>query len=93
MARFASQLSASGPVVLLLGLPLLMGGAILAWIVQDQQPNSQALSKSLVDELLDQQSSHQSAAAGASAAEQELAVPPLGAQPCLLYTSPSPRDS
>ena len=83
MARFASQLSASGPVVLLLGLPLLMGGAILAWIVQDQQPNSRALSKSLVDELLDQQSSHQSAAAGASAAAQELAVPPLGAQAAL----------
>ena len=69
--------------MVLLGLPLVLGGAILAWILQGQQPNSRALSEALVDELLDQHSSHQPAAAAASAATQGLTVPPLAAQPAL----------
>ena len=81
MARIASKLRSLGPAVLMLGLPVLIGGATLAWILRAQQPTTLALSESLVQELLDQQAPGAAIASEDSRSEVTLAIPPLGAQP------------
>ena len=64
MARIASKLRSLAPALLLLVLPLLIGGASLGWILRAQQSPTQALSDSLVEELLNQQISSAAMAAG-----------------------------
>ena len=81
MARIESKLRSLGPALLMLGLPVLIGGATLAWILRAQQPTTLALSESLVQELLDQQASGAAIASEDSRSEVTLAIPPLGAQP------------
>ena len=81
MARIASKLRSLAPALLLLVLPLLIGGASLGLILRGQQSPTQALSDSLVEELLNQQISSAAMAAGEQPSAERLAVPPAAVQP------------
>ena len=84
MARIASKLRSLAPALLLLVLPLLMGGTTMAWILRGQQSSTLALSESLVDKLLNQQNSAEAVATAERSSALQLTVPPAGAQPDLL---------
>ena len=81
MARIASKLRSKAPTLLLLVLPLLIGGASLGLILRGQQSPSEVLSDSLVEELLNQQISSAAMAAGKQQSAERLAVPPTAVQP------------
>ena len=95
MARIASKLRSLAPALLLLVLPLLIGGASLGLILRGQQSPTQALSDSLVEELLNQQISSAAMAAGEQPSAERLAVPPAAVQPelairVMLHNGPGP---
>ena len=95
MARIASKLRSKAPTLLLLVLPLLIGGASFGLILRSQQSPSEVLSDSLVEELLNQQISSAAMAAGKQQSAERLAVPPTAVQPelairVMLHNGPGP---
>ena len=95
MARFATQLSSFWPRLLLVALPLLLGGSVLAWLVSDHKSQPLNLSDVLMAELLDAQTGNNTSSLNQPEAAADLVIPPRGSQPHLairvmLHSGPGP---
>jgi len=93
MARFVVKLSSLWSPLLLLGLPVVLGGGVFAWIALKHQPQSLSVSEPLMQQWLKR---HEAVAApehSSTARGKTLPIPPKGFQPALairvmLYSGP-----
>ena len=95
MARFATQLSSLRPRLLLVGLPLLLGGSVLVLLMSCQKSQTLSLSDVLMEELLEGQTGNDTSGHNHQETAADLAIPPRGSQPDLairvmLHSGPGP---